>query len=194
MYKFCNAVVELFGKVYLREPNMADTARLVSINESRGFRVMLGSIDCIYWKWKNCPFAWRGQYNVHAEGCTIILEAVASNLVVFFFGIVGSNKDINMLRGSPLLARFAEGNAPEVNCEINGHQCEKEYSLVDGIYPEWSTFVKTICDPSEKKYRSLRKNKRHIGRMWSRYLVCSHLVELLFGTLLEHITMRPCER
>jgi hypothetical protein len=105
--------------------------------------------------------------------------------------MVGSNKDINMLWRSPLFARFAEGNAPEVNCKINGHQCKKKrYYLVDGIYPEWSTFVKTNCDPSEKKYCTLRKNKRHIGKMWSKYFVCSHLIELLFGSHLVELLFR----
>uniref|UniRef100_A0A453NUN3 Uncharacterized protein n=1 Tax=Aegilops tauschii subsp. strangulata TaxID=200361 RepID=A0A453NUN3_AEGTS len=37
---------------------------------------MLGSIDCMYWSWKNCPKAWHGQFHGQKKGFTIILEAV----------------------------------------------------------------------------------------------------------------------
>jgi hypothetical protein len=53
MYRFCENVIVVFGEYYLREPNMDDTARLLSINESSGFPGMLGSIDCMHWQWKN---------------------------------------------------------------------------------------------------------------------------------------------
>jgi hypothetical protein len=78
MYKFCKAVIAVFGTVYLREPTIEDTTRLLSINEERRFPGMTGSMDCMHWKWKNCPLAWQGQYSGHAEGCTVIPEAVAS--------------------------------------------------------------------------------------------------------------------
>jgi hypothetical protein len=78
MYNFCRAIIAVFGEVYLREPNLEDTQRLLSINEKRGFPGILESIDCMHWEWKNCPFAWQGQYSWHDEGCTVILEAVAS--------------------------------------------------------------------------------------------------------------------
>jgi hypothetical protein len=48
MYKFCKAVIAVFGTVYLREPTFVDTARLLSINEARGFLGMIRSIDCMH--------------------------------------------------------------------------------------------------------------------------------------------------
>jgi hypothetical protein len=41
MYKFCRAIIAVFGEVYLREPNLEDTQRLLSINKKRGFLVCL---------------------------------------------------------------------------------------------------------------------------------------------------------
>jgi hypothetical protein len=50
MYKFYRAVIEVFGTVYLREPTVEDAARLLSINEERGFPGMIGSIHCMHWE------------------------------------------------------------------------------------------------------------------------------------------------
>jgi hypothetical protein len=61
--------IEVFGSVYLSE---------LSINKKRGIPGMHGSIDCMHWDWKNCPFTWQGKYSGDVEGCTVILEAVAS--------------------------------------------------------------------------------------------------------------------
>ncbi|XP_021321298.1 uncharacterized protein LOC110437244 [Sorghum bicolor] len=84
--KFVRAVVKVFGHEYLRLPNEDDTARLLAIGESRGFPGMLGSIDCIHWTWKNCPYAWQGSHN-----------------------------DLNVLQRSPIFARLAEGQGPHTN-------------------------------------------------------------------------------
>ena len=58
--RFCRAIVEVFACQYLRSPNENDIARLLYIGEQRGFPGMLGSLDCMHWKWKNCPTAWAG--------------------------------------------------------------------------------------------------------------------------------------
>ncbi|XP_073355182.1 uncharacterized protein [Aegilops tauschii subsp. strangulata] len=107
MYKFCQAVIEVFGPEYLRQPTAADTERLLATNAARGFSGMLASID--------------------------------------FF------------------ARLAEGHSPPVNFEINGHQYNKGYYLADGIYPQWSTFMKTISklqDEKRKRFAQMQESAR----------------------------------
>ena len=63
MKRFCRAIVEIFGNVYLRSPNANDIERLLSKSEEHGFPSMLGSLDCMHWEWKNCPTAWAEQYS-----------------------------------------------------------------------------------------------------------------------------------
>jgi hypothetical protein len=135
--KFVRAVVQVFGHEYLRLPNEDDTARLLAIGESRGFPGMLGSIDCMHWTWKNCPYAWQGMYRGHKKEPTIILEVVASkDLWIWhaFFGMPGSHNDINVLQRSPIFARLAEGQGPHVNYSINGNDYSMGYYLADDIY------------------------------------------------------------
>ncbi|KAK2640705.1 hypothetical protein Ddye_028500 [Dipteronia dyeriana] len=74
--RFCHAVVEEFTGEYLRSPSAIDVARLLRIGKDRGFPGILGSIDFMHWKWKNCPTAWAGQYASHSGSLTIILEVV----------------------------------------------------------------------------------------------------------------------
>ena len=120
---------------------------MLALGESRGFLGLLGCIDCMHWKWKNCPSGWKGQYTGHNREPTIILEAVALyDLWIWhaFFGLPGSHNDINVLDHSFIFTKLAQGRAPSVNYSINGHNYTMGYYLADGIYPSWSTFVKTI--------------------------------------------------
>jgi hypothetical protein len=152
--RFVRAICEVFGKEYLRAPNEDDTTRLLNIAAQRGFPGILGSIDCMHWKWKNCPTAYHGFFCGHVKEPTIILEAVAStDLWIWhaFFGLPGSHNDINVLRRSPLFDRLVEGEAPSVNYKVNGHNYDMGYYLADGIYPNWAAFVKTIKAPANSK-------------------------------------------
>ena len=104
----------------------------------------------MHWKWKNCPSKWKGQYIGHTCDPTIILEIVASYVLWIwhaFFGLPGSQNDINVLERSSVFSELAEGRAPPVNYLINGNDYSMGYYLADGIYPSWATFVKTIPAP-----------------------------------------------
>jgi hypothetical protein len=93
------------------------------------------------------------------EGCTVILEAVASkDLWIWntFFDMAESNNDINVLQRSQVFARIAEGNTPHVSYEINGHSYDKGYYL-DGIYPSWAILVKIIRNPEDENCKNFAK-------------------------------------
>ena len=134
--KFVAVVVAIFSEEYFRSPNNEDIARLLAHGQNRGFSGMLGSIDCIYWKWKNCPTTWKGMYCGYIRESSIILEAMASYdlwLWHSFFRLPGSNNDINVLERSHVFFELAQGRAPAVNYLINGHNYTMGYYLADGI-------------------------------------------------------------
>ncbi|XP_066333163.1 uncharacterized protein [Miscanthus floridulus] len=180
--RFVAVVVDLFEDEYLRYPNEADTARLLTLGEKNGFLGMLWSIDCMYWAWKNCPVEFQGQYKGHVEKPTIILEVVASNdLWIWhaFFEMLGSHNDINVLHRSPLFANLAKRRAPEVNYTINDHDYTMGYYLADDIYPSWATLVKSISQSmgNKNKYfakaqETARNNvERAFGVLQSRFAI-----------------------
>ncbi|CAN0865478.1 Protein ANTAGONIST OF LIKE HETEROCHROMATIN PROTEIN 1 [Linum grandiflorum] len=152
--KFCNAIVQTYGDEYLREPTHHDLEKLLTKATQRGFPGMIGSIDCMHWEWRNCPTAWAGQYSGHVHRPTVVLEAVAGyNTWIWhaYFGTAGSLNDINILGQSPVFDRILNGSTPSLRFKVNDSWYDTCYYLADGIYPAWSTLVKTIANPTDNK-------------------------------------------
>ncbi|GJY98462.1 RNA-directed DNA polymerase, eukaryota [Tanacetum coccineum] len=94
---FCNGVIELYGE---------DSYLIV---KHRLYKMT----------WAQCPQAYRAQFSRGDSGSEpfILLEAVASqDLWIWhaFFGVAGSNNDVNVLRQSPVLNDLKVGKAPRV--------------------------------------------------------------------------------
>jgi len=58
-----------------------------------------------------------------------------------------------MLNQSPLFVQQLRGKGPQVQYHVNGRQYNNSYYLVDGIYPEWAIFVKSIPQPQSEKHK-----------------------------------------
>ncbi|XP_026428521.1 putative nuclease HARBI1 [Papaver somniferum] len=186
--RFTRVIVRRFGPRYMRLPTREDTKRLLAENAARGFPGMLENVDCMHFRWKNCPTAWAGTFCGHEKKPTMILEAVASYDRWFwhgFFGTPGSNNDLNVLAQSPLFDKMVNGLASPCNYRINGHSYDKGYYLADNIYPPLSCIVQSFKillpnQPANSLFNKYQQTKRKD-------------VERAFGTLQNkfQITKKP---
>ncbi|GJX02760.1 ALP1-like protein [Tanacetum coccineum] len=164
---FCNGVIELYGEEYLRRPTQTDVEKLYAFHENKhGFPGMIGSIDCTKWSWAQCPQAYRAQFSRGDSGSEpfILLEAVASqDLWIWhaFFGVAGSNNDVNVLWQSLVLNNLKVGKAPEVPFMANNVTYKWGYYLTDGIYPEWAVLMKFISQPGSNDVKRIRYKQAH---------------------------------
>ncbi|KAI7935679.1 hypothetical protein MJO28_016550 [Puccinia striiformis f. sp. tritici] len=145
--RFCLAVIAVYSKEYLRSPNEVDMKHILTINEKRGFPGMLGSLDCMHWGWKNCPAAWKGQFQGKEKEATLILEAVVSQDLWFWhsiFGLAGTHNNLNVLAMPPIFTNLYNGVTPKCLFIVNGRDYSQSYYLADGIYTDYATIMKTI--------------------------------------------------
>ncbi|GKE10996.1 ALP1-like protein [Tanacetum coccineum] len=124
-------------------------------------------IDCMHWEWRNYPKAWHGQFARGDKKCpTIMLEVVASyDLWIWhaFFRVADANNDLTVLNNSPLFEDLLDDIALVAPFECNGVTFEKRYYLADGIYPQWSCFVKSFTVANLEK-NALFKRKQESAR------------------------------
>ncbi|XP_021845408.2 uncharacterized protein [Spinacia oleracea] len=142
---FTQGVIKHFAEEYLRSPTDKDLRRILYQNEMRGFPGMIGSIDCMHWEWKNCPNAWKGQYQGRSGNASLILEAVADQDLWIWhsvFGIPGSCNDLNVLYRSPVF----------------------DDVLQDGIYPNWATFIQGFTRPQLQKHKLFADRQAHVRK------------------------------
>ena len=172
--QFDEAIVKVYKGDYLRRPSPKDLKSIDSLHFAKhGVHGMLGSLDCCHSVWKSCPKAWQGNFQGHKGKPSIIMEAVIDYNLWFWhvsYGHAGTMNDLNVLEVSPLVHQFVDGsfNQAEIESDCVPFCIGKEYFsnfylLVDGIYPQYSRFVKTISEPvtrNEKKFASWQESSR----------------------------------
>ena len=187
--RFARAINEINGEEFLRRPTDQDIERLLFENSRRGFPGMLGSLDCMKWRWKNCPSGWKGGFQGACGKPTIVLEAIASyDLHIWhaFIGMPGSNNDLNVLDASPILSECLDDDTSKVEYEVKGQKYSHPYWLADGIYPELKCFVKTFANPIgdeqllfAKAQKAVRKDvERAFGVLQARFAIVTRPARL----------------
>ncbi|GJT68250.1 ALP1-like protein isoform X1, partial [Tanacetum coccineum] len=111
-------------------------------------------------EWFGCPYAFKAHYvrRDHGPNPFILLEAVKSQdlwIWYAFFGVAGSNNDINVLYQSPLFNDLKTGRAPEIPFVDNDVTYRSGYHLVDGIYPELAPLVKRIPESADDDHKRI---------------------------------------
>ncbi|CAL2252951.1 unnamed protein product [Prunus armeniaca] len=94
--------------------------------------------------------ALQGDYRNRKCQKSIIFEAVAGfDTWVWhaFFRVAGSQNNLNVLGQSPVFNDVLKVEAPNITYQINNTIYQTGYYLADGIYPRWTTFVKSILNP-----------------------------------------------
>ncbi|GKC47508.1 RNA-directed DNA polymerase, eukaryota [Tanacetum coccineum] len=164
---FTKCIYILYVEEYLKKPSLDDIEKTYALHEEKhGLPRILGSIDCMHWEWKNCPKDLHGQFKRRDHKYpTLMLEAVADKKLWIwhaYFGVPGANNDLNVLYGYPLFDDVLADTALEAPFVMNGKTYKKGYYLADGIYPTWSTFVKTFTIARDEKTLRFKKVQEKI--------------------------------
>lgn len=192
LHYFCTKLVLTFGDQYLnRSPTREERKVILEHNAKRGFPGLFASWDCKHFVWDMCPVYLQGQHKGHhMSKNTVILEAIADGSCYIWyinFGDPGSLNDINVLDKSSIVGSILQGTF-DIKTDpyvINNTVRDWMYFLVDGIYPEWAIFVKTIPDSA--------RNDPHKTFFASRQEAVRKDIERSFGILVKkfHILARP---
>jgi hypothetical protein len=157
-------------------PTPVDLKNITALHKRvHGVPGMVGSLDCMQTRWKNCPIAWQQSFKGRSKGMsTIVLEAAADYNLWFWhaaYGFSGALNDGNMILAlSPLLDRMTNGTFSQLEEEagvvpffIHGEPFRRTYFLVDGIYPRYTRFVKAVREPvtdQEKRFTGWQESAR----------------------------------
>ncbi|GKC81638.1 ALP1-like protein [Tanacetum coccineum] len=87
-------------------------------------------------------------------------EGSEDRLMGDYFDEPCANNDINVLDNSPLFDDLLGDKAPVSPFVENGVAFEKGYYLVDGIYPQWATFVKSFTVANDAKHSYFKKRQK----------------------------------
>ncbi|GJZ21539.1 ALP1-like protein isoform X1 [Tanacetum coccineum] len=78
---------------------------------------------------------------------------------------------ITVLHHSSLFDDLLADNEPVALYVVNGQPFHRGYYLADGIYPQWSTFVKSFTVACDEKNVVFKRRQENAGKMLKGHLV-----------------------
>ncbi len=106
-----------------------------------------------------------------------------------FFGIPGSNIDLNVLNKTPLIGKYVEECFNGHNFNVAGVNFQIPYFLTDCIYPSWPIFVKSFAEPKNQKkkhYSKVLQARFHIIRRPCRFWKLDSLQRVMTACVILH--------
>ena len=188
LHSFCKFIIRAYGPEFLGRWNKTEMEAEMKKNETRGFPRMLGSIDCCYWEWKNCPIVWQGMYQDRNKKRSIVAEAISGHdMYIFhaFLGLPGCLNDINILGCTDTQRKYLQSAAIDVKFKLASQEFTGAYFLVDGIYPDYPYLMKTIPELVNMKQKIFAKvqegAKKDVERAFGRLHAKWHILEIAGG-------------
>lgn len=153
---FLRAVCAKFVKKYIRRPTPDDVTLIMERNTKLGFPSALGSLDCSGWKLNFGDVAYQRKNMGKSGSPELRFESVADEKLWIWhlkFCFPGAINGLNILDCSPLCVYVRTGVWPPFNPEfiVARKVIDYFYWVVDGIYPAFRTFLKTISDRKKKR-------------------------------------------
>ncbi|KAJ9563527.1 hypothetical protein OSB04_008687 [Centaurea solstitialis] len=134
---FCEGIIHLYMRRYLRKHTANDVQLLFALHEQQhGLPGGVGE--------KPNQVRIRGTDNCSRGGSIVRWLDLARIL-----RNPGATNDIVVVNQSPIFNDLFEGKAPDSSFSVNGRQYKHGYYLADGIYPKWATFVKAYRYPTK---------------------------------------------
>lgn len=172
---FDRSMQTLYKNEYLRIPTAEDLQGMNTLHQHQyGVPGMMGSLDCSYTHWKNCPKAWQvsSKGNEEKNSTTIksyiVMEALCDyHLWIWHisYGYAGTMNDLNILNQSPFLKAMTNGDldkleeqAQTVPYNIGDEEFKKMFILVNEIYPEYNRFVQGIQWPMNSQQQQQQQH------------------------------------
>ncbi|XP_022000209.1 uncharacterized protein LOC110897784 [Helianthus annuus] len=119
--------------------------------------------ECLYWFCHNVVKLYSKEYLRKPNAYDVQQLYQAHEARHGFPGMLGSIdcslNDLNMLYQSAIFSDVVNGTGPDTRFIVSGVEYRRRYYLADGIYPSWSTIVKTIPFPEDQKRKKIAKRQ-----------------------------------
>ncbi|GJT12645.1 ALP1-like protein isoform X1 [Tanacetum coccineum] len=183
---FCEAVMDIYGLEYLKEPTVTDIEKLYRHHEEKhGFSGMLGSLDCTDWEWFGRPYAFKGQYVRRDHAPEIPFVANGVSYPSRYYLVDGIYPEL-----APLVKTIpepADDDHKQILYKQKQESARKDVERAFGVLKKkWLRYIQMVPEGNTSAGRLLR-NEEQMERVM-RWIRSSQMHQNLRHDLIEHLS------